>query len=147
MKAVYLVTLGFLLAGSPAFGQQRLLTTAQGETLVRAVLRHEHFKVPSKSCGVELLRNKDGTPFMPDYYSYSADCDYAKAAATTPLGIFIVSPRTGQVWAFIGCTPFTFPELVKLRRSLLSQSDASEKTEEQYWSRLGCEPDPVAAKK
>jgi|SRR5208282_1990338 len=146
MKSVYLAAIVVLVAAGSAFGQQSTITVAQAESLVRLVLRHEGIKLSSRYCEVALLRTKDGKAFVPDYYSFGASCDYPDAAATTPFGIYVVSPRTGEVWEFNECTRFAFPELSKLRRKLVPQNEASEKAEAKYRVNLGCEQEPAPAR-
>jgi hypothetical protein len=82
---------------------------------------------------------KDGKPFVPDYYSFSAYCDYPNTGATTVLGLFVVSPRTGEVWEYNECKAFTFPKLLELRRKMAPQTNATEEAEAKYRRNIGCE--------
>lgn len=118
MKSLPLVALTVALAAGSAAAQRPQITAAQAESLVRTVLRHEKLKFPSPYCELERL-DKDGKAFAPDFYSFGANCDYPNARATTVLGLYVVSPRTGEVWEYNQCKLVTFRELVNLRRKML----------------------------
>jgi hypothetical protein len=138
MRAVYLTAIVVVLTVMSAFGQQSAITAAQAESLVRVVLRHEKIRLSPRYCELEQMR-ADGTAFVPNYYSFSAYCDYPNTAATTQLGIYVVSPRTGEVWEFSGCKLFKFPELLQLRRKLVPQTRVTEEAEAEYRTSIGCE--------
>jgi hypothetical protein len=141
MRAVLLAAIVFLYAAGSAFGQQRAITVAQAESLVRVVLKHQRLEMPSRYCEMHEM-TKDLKAFIADYYSFAPACDYPNSAATTPLGLFVVSPRTGEVWEFNNCEVFTFPKLLRLRRKLVPQNDATEKAEAKYRISLGCRVEP-----
>jgi hypothetical protein len=137
MRGVSLVALAVALSAGSAFSQQGTITVGQAESLVRAVLRHERLRLSSRYCELEPV-HKDGKAFVPDYYSFSAYCDYPNAGATTILGLYIVSPRTGEVWEYNECKPFTFPRLLELRRKMVRQTHETEQAEAKYRINIGC---------
>ena len=138
MRTVHLVTIAIVLAAGSTFGQQPTITVAQAESLVRVVLRHENLRLSSRYRELEQVQ-KGGKAFVPDYYSFSAYCDYPNAGATTILGFYIVSPRTGEVWEYNKCKLFTFPKLLELRRKMIRQTPAGEKSEAKYRANAGCD--------
>lgn len=137
MRFVPLVAIAVVLAAQSSFGQQTTITVAQAESLVRVVLHHEKLRLSSRYCQIEPVHKGDKA-FVPDYFSFSAYCDYPNAGATTVLGLYIVSPRTGEVWEYNECKPFTFPKLLELRRKLARQNHATEEAEAKYRANIGC---------
>jgi len=131
---VFVSLCGCLIA-LPAFGQQATVTEA--ESLVRLVLKHERIRLSSQHCELERL-DKDGKSFVSDYYSFGAHCDYPNTAATTPFGIYVVSPRTGDVWEYNRCQWFGFPELRRLQRTVMRRTHATDGTEKKYREATGC---------
>jgi hypothetical protein len=97
MRLIALSVCGCAAIG--AMAQATKITTEEAKSLVGVVLRHEHIQVSSRYCELSQM-DKQGKPFVPDYYSFSATCDYPNTAATTPFGIYVVSPRTGDVFEF-----------------------------------------------
>ena len=112
-------------------------TVAEAESLVRVVLKHEKIQLSSRYCELERL-DKNGKSFVSDYYSFGAHCDYPNTAATTPFGIYVVSPRTGDVWEYNQCKWFDFPELHRLQRNILQRTHATDATEAKYREATGC---------
>lgn len=131
MRLIGAVALLAVLSAGQTSGQQRAITVDQAKSLVRLVLQHEHLHYQPKYCDIRPAE-KDGTPFVPNYYSLAATCDFPNTVATDPLGIFVVSPRTGDVWEFNSCDRYTFPELLKLREKIAGSSDVAEKAEAEY---------------
>jgi len=115
-----------------------IITEAQAKSLVREVLRHGKVRLSSRYCELEPVR-KDGKPFVQDYYSVWAYCDYPNIGATTVFGLFVVSPRTGEVWEYNTCKTLTFPELMELRRKIAPQTNVTEEAEAKYRAKIGCE--------
>src|SRR5271165_6644923 len=108
-----------------ALGQPKTIGADEAKSLVRVVLRHENIHLSSRYCSLEQL-DRNGKPFAADYYSFSAACDYPNTAATTPFGIYVVSPRTGDVWEFNRCEWFKFPELRRLQRSIMARTHSAD---------------------
>lgn len=125
------------LAVGDALGQQATITASEAESLVRVVLRHERIRLSSRYCELEQM-DRAGKSFIPDYYSFGAHCDFPNTAATTPLGIFVVSPRTGEVWEFNQCRRFSFPELRRLQQNIKRVTHATEAVVAQYRRKTGC---------
>jgi hypothetical protein len=82
-------------AALPTLAQEA--TVAEAKSLVRVVLKHQKVQLSSRYCEVERL-DKNGRAFVSEYYSFGAHCDYPDTAATTAFGIYVVNPRTGDVW-------------------------------------------------
>jgi hypothetical protein len=137
MTRVLRVVVGFCawLAVLPTFGQQATIT--ETESLVRVVLKLQKIQLASQYCELERL-DKNGKSFVSDYYSFSAHCDYPNTAATNPFGIYVVSPRTGDVWEYNRCEWFRFPELSRLQRNLMKRTHATDATEAKYREASGC---------
>ena len=121
------------------------INTVEAKSLVRTVLRHEHIRLSSRYCTLEQI-DKPSQPFAKDYYSFSASCDYANTAATTSFGIYVVSPRTGDVFEFNRCEWFNFPELRRLQRNIMQRTKHSARDEARYREATGCTRRKVVAK-
>jgi len=132
------------LSSFSCFGQQTTITEREAASLVRMVLRHEKISLPSRYCELESL-DRRADPFIPDYYSFGASCDFPGAAATTPFGVYVVSPRTGQVWKFIECTLYRFPGLRRVQRRIMQRTHPSEAEESKHSFAHGCSSDETSA--
>jgi len=128
----------YLCFGLSAAAQQTTITADEAKSLVRTVLRHEHINLSPRYCELDEI-HKQGKPFVPDYYSFSATCDYPNTAATTPFGIYIVSPRTGDVFEFTRCRWYQFAELRRLQRSITQRTKQSSAEEAKYRKASGCD--------
>ncbi len=125
-------------AVASALGQAETISSSEAKSLVRVVLRHEKVRLSSPYCTFEQI-DKNGDAFVEDYYSFSADCDYPNTAgATVAFGIFVVSPRTGDVLAFNRCEWLSFPELRRLQRSIRHRTHATDTEEMKYRNQTGC---------
>lgn len=120
-----------------ASGQPLTISAAEARSLVRVVLRHEKIHLSSRYCELEQL-DKDGKAFVADSYSFGAFCDYPNTAATTPFGLYVVSPRTGDVWEFNRCQWFSFPELRRLQRNIMRRIHATAAEQSKYRERTRC---------
>jgi hypothetical protein len=133
MVAIFLVC----LAASTALAQPATITATEAESLVRVVLRHEKIRLSPRYCELERL-DHEGKSFVSSYYSFGAHCDYPNTAATTPFGIYVVSPRTGDVWEFNRCKWFRFTELRTLQRDIKRRTHATDDAELTYRRKTGC---------
>ncbi len=131
------ILFAFLLLSGRAFCQPSAISVADAKSLVSLVLRHERINLSSRYCQLEQL-DTEGKPFVADYYSFGASCDYPNTGATTPFGIYVVSPRTGDVWEFNRCRWFAFPELRRLQRNIMRRTHATEMEESKYREKTGC---------
>jgi len=131
--AIFLVC----FAAWTALGQAATIKATEAESLVRVVLRHEKIRLSPRYCELERL-DHEGKSFVADYYSFGAHCDYPNTAATTPFGIYVVSPRTGDVWEFNRCKWFRFPELLTLQRDIKRRTHATDDGESTYRGKTGC---------
>jgi hypothetical protein len=139
MKARHLWTVCIVFgAVASALGQAGTITSNEAKSLVRVVLRHENFRLSSPYCKVEQI-DRDGKAFIHDYYSFSADCDYPdREGATVAFGVYVVSPRTGDVLEFNRCEWLSFPELRRLQRSIRHRTHATDTEEMKYRDQTGC---------
>ena|ERR1035438_9898123 len=132
MKARRLWTILILSSAVlPVRSQATRIGAGEAKSLVHVVLRHEKIHLSPHYCSIERL-DKDGKPFVPNYYSFSVTCDFPNAAATTPFGIYVVSPRNGNVWEFNRCVWFRFAELSRLQEGIASRTHATERSEAKY---------------
>jgi hypothetical protein len=122
-----------------AMPQPPKITTEEAKSLVGVVLRHEHIRLSSRYCELGQI-DKPGKPFVPDYNSFSATCDYPNTAATRPFGIYVVSPRTGDVFEFNRCEWFSFQELSRLQRNIMQRTKHTAAEEVPFRERTGCAP-------
>jgi hypothetical protein len=139
MRGAFGIVAIFLLwvAAWTALAEPATITATEAESLVRIVLRHEKIRLSPRYCELERLDHEERA-FVPDYYSFGAHCDYPNTAATTSFGIYVVSPRTGDVWEFNRCKWFKFPELLTLQRDIKRRTHATDGAESTYRRKTGC---------
>ncbi|MGO9405581.1 MAG: hypothetical protein ACLPVW_19160 [Terriglobales bacterium] len=125
------------LALRTANSQETTISVAEARSLVKIVLRHQGFPSLSHYCQIESM-DKEGEPFIPDYYSFNASCDFPNTAATSPWGEYIVSPRTGDVLEFELCKWFRYSDLRRMQKQIVLRTHATEATEAQYRGKIGC---------
>jgi hypothetical protein len=138
MKAVsqlIVVALTFL-AGSLE-SQEPTINVVEAKSLVAIVLRHHGFPMSSQYCEVSSL-DKEGQPFVADYYSFGASCDFPNTAATSSWGVYFVSPRTGDVEQMDRCTSFRYSELRRMQKQIMLRTHATETGEIKYREKIGC---------
>lgn len=131
-----------LLMALPGFGQtpareSSVIDAGEAKSLVQLVLAHKHIRLSSQYCNLDQVE-KDGKPFVPDYYALSATCDYPNTAATTPFGLYVVSPRTGEVFQFDQCDPIEFPALQRLQTAIMHRTHHKSADEAKYREQAGC---------
>lgn len=120
-----------------ALGQVSTISPYEAKSMVRVVLRHEKIDLSSPYCSLE----GDGggsKPFVPGYYTFFASCDYPNTGATTVFGLYVVSPRTGDVLEPDLCRWFRFPELRRLQRKIMRRTHASDLDEAKFRKRTDC---------
>jgi hypothetical protein len=132
-----LFAIGWLFICCGAFGaQEKTISVAEARSLVDVVLRQEQFPSNSKYCEVSSMDK--GEPFVRDYYSFSASCDFPNTAATSAWGVYVVSPRTGEVVNFDGCRWFMFPELKSIQKQIMLRNHTTEAAEAPYRKNTRC---------
>ena len=138
MKTPLLIALGacFCVVVTAA-AQSITVKPAEAKSLVRVVLQRERIRLSPRYCELQQI-DKPDKPFVPDYYSFAASCDYPNTAATTPFGIYVVSPRTGDVFEFNRCEWFDFPELRRLQRNIMRRTGSTAADEAKYRESSGC---------
>lgn len=128
--------LAFLGLAWPGSQEARIGIT-DAKSLVALVLKHQRFPLSSQYCEIEPL-DRPGRPFVPDYYSFGAHCDFPNTAATSPWGTYVVSPRTGDVLEFDYCKWLRYPDLRRAQKQIMIRTGATEATECQYVEKTGC---------
>jgi Effector immunity protein Tgi2PP len=147
-----LFTTGLLLAGaaiSPAIAQsaapssaqapapaQHRLTTRQARQLVLLVLRHDHIDLSDTH--IELNSMDLGHVFIHGFVSYSIIRESTTPGPDETLRRYAVSRGTGDVWEINLCTHYDFPQLTRLRQSLIGQAVASGADIAAQSKELGC---------
>jgi len=114
-----------------------MISSAEAKSLLEIVLRHRGFPSSSQYCEIESA-DKDGKPFVPDYYSFGASCDFPNTGATSAWGTYVVSPRTGAVLLFDYCKWFGYADLRRAQRQVMLRTHATEAAEAQYREKTGC---------
>jgi hypothetical protein len=138
MSARNLIAIAVTLLGmGTGYAQEAAMSVAEAKALVGIVLRHHGFPSSSQYCAVERL-DKSGDPFVPDYYSFGASCDFPNTAATSPWGVYVVSPRTGEVLEFDVCHWVGYPDLRRAQRQIVLRTHATEAAEARYREKTGC---------
>lgn len=117
--------------------QESTISLAEAKSLVGIVLRHQQFPLSSPYCEIENL-DQEGRTFAPDYYAFSAHCDFPNTAATSPWGTYLVSPRTGDVLQFDFCKWFRYADLRRVQKQIMLRTHATEAAEAQYQEKNGC---------
>src|SRR5438309_145758 len=113
---VVLVSIATIFAQSN-IAQPATISSVEAKSLVQAVIKSRNIHLAAKYCELKAL-NRDGKPFVANYYTFGASCDYPHTAATTPFGVYVVSPRTGDVWEFNTCERFSFPALTRIQKDI-----------------------------
>lgn len=126
-----------LLVAGTGGTQEATISVTEAKSLVDIVLRHQGFPMSSQYCEIANL-DKKGTPFVADYYSFGASCDFPKTAATSSWGVYFVSPRTGNVEQMDQCKWFRYPELEQMQKQIMLRTHATEAGEIKYREKIGC---------
>ena len=74
--------------------KEATISVTEAKSLVDIVLHHPGFPMSSQYCEIANL-DKKGTPFVADYYSFGASCDFLKRQPQALGAAYFVSPRTG----------------------------------------------------
>ena len=130
-----------VLFGAATCGAQTIPTRAisvdEAHALIRLVLRHEHAHFLSRFCEIEHLDKPDKS-FVPDYYSFGAHCDFPNTAASSPFGLFVVSPRTGDIFDFNACKWYSFPAIRRAQKKIKERIRTTDADEQRYRDQTGC---------
>lgn len=112
------------------------LNEAQAREVLALVLRHD--QVPPDA-SVEVLTGAGGLALFAGYLAYGVSIDSPSAGASTPLGMYAVSLRTGDVWETNRCQRASFPTLTALQRAIRARTLTSLADERAQRRGLGCE--------
>jgi hypothetical protein len=118
--------------------QPATISSVEAKSLVQAVLKNRNIHLSAKYCELKAL-GRDGKPFVADYYTLGASCDYPNTAATTSFGVYVVSPRTGHVWEFNICEQFSFPTLTRIQKDIKQRTGNTDIAEAKYREQMGCD--------
>lgn len=127
-----------LVAASTSVAQEASIGTAEAQTLVDIVLRHQGFPASSRYC--EVVSMDKSQSFVSGYYSFNASCDFPNTAATSPWGEYLVSPRTGDVLGFEQCKWFRYSDLRRSQKQVMLRTHATKAAEARYREKVGCTP-------
>ncbi len=130
------IALGFLAVGTIS-SQEATISAAETKSLVGIVLRHRGFPSSSQYCQIEPL-DKEGKPFLLEYYSFAASCDFPNTAATSAWGTYVVSPRTGDVLEYDFCEWFRYADLRRVQKQIMLRTHANEADEARYREKTDC---------
>jgi hypothetical protein len=145
VMGVVLVSIAITFAQSNV-AQPATISSVEAKSLVQSVLKNRNIHLSEKYCELETL-DRDGKPFVANYYTFGASCDYPHTAATTPFGIYVVSPRTGDVWEFNTCEQFSFPALIRIQKDIKRRTGNTDIAEAKYREQTGCDTERGSSKK
>lgn len=114
------------------------LSMTQAESLLRLVIRHQGYTTARPGEAIERLRLRDGSDPHPGYLDFSFTYESSRAGATAVLGVYSVSPLTGDVWETNLCRRFSFPRLAMAQQIIQARTGRSFDDERNARVGLGC---------
>ena len=115
------------------------LTTPQAKELLKLVLRHEGYDWKKRGMFIDDdLKASDGAAPHPGYLDFALGFDSPKAAATTFLGYYAVSQKTGDIWELNLCKRYEFSELQRAQKIVMERTRTSFYDERIERRGLGC---------
>ena len=126
--------------------QPATISSAEARAIVETVLKNRNIHLSDRYCELKSM-DGNGKPFVTKYYTFGGSCDYPRTAATTPFGVYVVSPRTGEVWEFNTCEHVTFPALTRIQTEIKHRTGNTDVAEAQYREHIGCDTTGTASKK
>lgn len=115
------------------------MTKAQAEKLLIIVLRHQKYNLSLGGIFIDGdLQDGQGNAPHPGYYDFSLGYDTPTAGATDYLGLFSVSPKTGDIWEINECERVVYPELQKIQQGIMKKTGATFASEVVQRRGLGC---------
>lgn len=120
-----------------AFGQAgHRLTPKQARQIAVLVARHDQIDLTDSH--VEMNSMDLTTDFIPGYSSFIVIRESSTPGPDETLRRYAVNRRTGDVWEMTLCTHYDFPELEKMRRSLVGNANATASDLATQSRQLGC---------
>jgi hypothetical protein len=113
------------------------LSTAQGKKLIALVARYEGYDPSRETLETETL-NVHGKSFHPGYLDFGLNNVSFEAGRISAIGMYSVSPLTGDVWETNLCKRYSFPELVRLQQLIQRRTGHSFSDEAGMRVGLGC---------
>lgn len=102
------------------------MTKTQAEKVLIIVLRHQKYNLSLEGIFIDGdLQDEQGNVPHPGYYDFSLGYDTPTAGATDYLGLFSVSPKTGDIWEINECERVVFPELQKIQQGIMEKNGAT----------------------
>ncbi|EAW8149236.1 hypothetical protein I7044_004068 [Salmonella enterica subsp. enterica] len=146
-----IISVFFLLASAVCYAQgdasefnlsdinREGMTKAQAEKLLIIALRHQNYNLSLEGIFIDGdLQDEQGNAPHPGYYDFSLGYDKPTAGATDYLGLFSVSPETGDIWEINECERVVFPELQKIQQGIMKKTGATFASEMVQRRGLGC---------
>jgi hypothetical protein len=102
------------------------------------VARHDAINVDDADTVVDSM---DGNgAFVPGYFSFIfIAVDPHRPGKDRTLGMYAVSPRTGDIWELNLCKHYDFPELERVQRSIRRRTGAHPGDEAASAKTIGCD--------
>lgn len=126
-----------LFSAALVSSQQSTISVGEARKLVGLVLQLQGFPSSNQYCRVESL-DKNGKPFVPDYYAFGASCDYPNTAVPTSWGRYLVSPRIGEVLDLDTCMWLGHHDLRERQEQIMLQTGGTQDNERKYRDATGC---------
>jgi hypothetical protein len=136
------VLIGLMLAyGTQMTAGIEQITSEQARRVALLVARHDSINVDDVDIVVDSM---DGNgPFVPGYFSFIfIAVDQHHPGKDHTLGMYAVSPRTGDTWELNLCKHYDFPELLRVQRAIRKKTGASVADESASGKVMGCEKEP-----
>lgn len=112
------------------------LTVAQARQVLILVLKHEKLLIKKPGFNIEHI------DFVPGYINFHVTYDAPTAAATSVIGAFAISPRTGDVWEVNRCKRYDFPALQRVQSVIAQRTRKTFASEVTERNALGCSAPP-----
>ncbi|UOD33333.1 hypothetical protein INH39_11425 [Massilia violaceinigra] len=96
------------------------MAAKQAKEVLIVVLKHNKFNLRKSGVFIENLVDDKGKPYRPGHFEFSLGYSDPNAGAIEYWGMYSVSALTGDVWETHTCENFSFPELQRVQREIMT---------------------------
>lgn len=96
------------------------LSAKQAKEVLIVALKNNKFNLRKSGVFIENLVDDKGKPYRPGHFEFSLGYSDPNAGAIEYWGMYSVSALTGDVWETHTCENFSFPELQRVQREIMT---------------------------
>jgi hypothetical protein len=112
---------------------------AQARKIALMVARHDNITVDDRNFVLNSMDTRSPAGFIPGYYSFSIIREgTSPGQPDETIRMYIVSKRTADTWELNLCTHYSFPELQKMQDTVMHETGATPKDEQNMPKTIGC---------